>query len=36
MALMERLAIERVFSFDGHFSLYRFGPEHERYFIRLP
>ncbi len=31
-AVMERLGIERVATFDDHFSIYRYGPRRERAF----
>ena len=31
-AVMERLGIDRVASFDDHFSIYRYGPRRERAF----
>jgi predicted nucleic acid-binding protein len=31
-AVMERLGIASVASFDDHFSIYRFGPRRERAF----
>lgn len=31
-ALMERLGISRVASFDSHFAIYRYGPRHDRAF----
>ena len=36
MAVMERLHIDRVFAFDTHFEIYRYGPQRERHFIRVP
>jgi hypothetical protein len=29
---MERLGIDRVATFDDHFSIYRYGPRRERAF----
>jgi predicted nucleic acid-binding protein len=31
-AVMERLGITRVASFDDHFAVYRFGPRRDRAF----
>jgi predicted nucleic acid-binding protein len=31
-AVMERLGIDRVASFDDHFSIYRYGPRRDRAF----
>jgi predicted nucleic acid-binding protein len=31
-AVMERLGISRVASFDSHFAVYRFGPRRSRAF----
>lgn len=31
-AVMERLGIDRVATFDDHFSIYRYGPRRERAF----
>jgi predicted nucleic acid-binding protein len=31
-AVMERLGVTSVTSFDAHFSIYRFGPRRERAF----
>jgi len=35
-ALMEQGGIERAFSFDSHFRIYRFGEEDEDYFEVVP
>ncbi len=35
-ALMERLGITHAFAFDAHFLVYRFGPDRQRAFHRLP
>jgi predicted nucleic acid-binding protein len=35
-ALMERLRIYDVFTFDTHFLVYRFGPGRQRAFSRFP
>lgn len=35
-AVMERLRIERVFTFDRHFLLYRYGPKRQKAFICEP
>ena len=36
MALMERLSVERIFTFDDDFDRYRFGEAKDRYFVRVP
>ena len=36
MAVMERLGIERVFTFDGGFDRFRYGEDRERFFARVP
>ena len=36
MAMMERLGIERVFTFDRGFERYRYGEAKSRYFMRVP
>lgn len=35
-AVMERLRVEEVFTFDRHFSVYRYGPDHKRAFSCRP
>ncbi len=35
-AVMEREGINRVFTFDSHFRIYRFGERNERYFDVVP
>lgn len=35
-AIMERLGINDAFAFDAHFLIYRFGPNRQRAFRRLP
>ena len=35
-AVMQRLAIYRVASFDAHFAIYRFGPDRRQAFEVLP
>lgn len=35
-AIMERLRIERVFTFDRHFAIYRYGPARKKAFICEP
>lgn len=35
-AVMERLRIERVFTFDRHFAIYRYGPRRQKAFICEP
>lgn len=35
-ALMERLGIHEAFAFDAHFLIYRFGPDRQRAFRRVP
>ncbi len=36
MAVMERLAIERIFTFDDDFDRYRYGPGKESFLVRVP
>ena len=35
-ALMERLGITNAFAFDAHFLVYRYGPNRQRAFHRIP
>ncbi|MDP3723083.1 MAG: PIN domain-containing protein [Candidatus Omnitrophota bacterium] len=35
-AIMERLGIMQVFTFDDHFLVYRYGARRQQAFIRLP
>ena len=35
-AVMEREGVNRVFTFDSHFRIYRFGERNERYFDVVP
>ncbi|MBC7104790.1 MAG: PIN domain-containing protein [Firmicutes bacterium] len=35
-AVMERLGLERVFAFDRHFLVYRYGPNRRRAFKLVP
>lgn len=35
-AIMERLGITHAFAFDSHFLIYRYGPQRERAFTRVP
>ncbi len=35
-AMMERLGITDVFGFDSHFLVYRYGPNRQRAFRRIP
>ncbi len=35
-AAMERLRIERVFTFDSHFAIYRYGPGRKKAFVCKP
>ncbi|MGQ0550922.1 MAG: type II toxin-antitoxin system VapC family toxin [Armatimonadota bacterium] len=35
-AMMERLGVDEAFAFDAQFLIYRFGPNRERAFRRLP
>ena len=35
-AIMERFGIAEAFSFDSHFLVYRYGPNRQRAFNRLP
>lgn len=36
MSAMETLGVDRVFSFDHHFNIYRFGANSQKSFTRLP
>ncbi|MGB9920096.1 MAG: type II toxin-antitoxin system VapC family toxin [Moorellales bacterium] len=35
-AVMERLRLERVFTFDRHFAIYRYGPRRHQAFVCHP
>jgi predicted nucleic acid-binding protein len=35
-AAMERLRIDRVFTFDQHFAIYRYGPGRQKAFLCYP
>jgi len=35
-AVMERLGIGEAFAFDAHFLIYRYGPNRQRAFTRIP
>lgn len=35
-AIMERFGVTEAFSFDSHFLIYRYGPNRQRAFQRLP